>query len=162
MPVYAVQHKTTKAYKLFLANDENVNQVANSIIQKASNPFFAIDNDVKNYNIGDIEDFDENVFNEMTNKSGEQYNELNDDEFCIDTNIYKCIELLNAKMKAKPKWKPDPKPAQKPSPKVSQDVVPTREIVQNDKSHKLRCECGQEVTINNLERHKTQNLMKQR
>ena len=47
MPVYAVQHKTTKAYKLFLANDENVNQVANSIIQKASNPFCAIDNDVK-------------------------------------------------------------------------------------------------------------------
>ena len=72
---------------------------------------------MKNYNIGDIEDFDENVFNEMTNKSGEQYNELNDDEFCIDTNIYKCIELLNAKMKAKPNSKPDPKPAQNHLPR---------------------------------------------
>ena len=43
MPVYAVQHK--RSYKLFQATDENVDQVANSIIKDASNPFFAIDND---------------------------------------------------------------------------------------------------------------------
>ena len=148
MPVFAIQHKKTKAYKLFLANDENVDQVANSIIKNTSNPFFAMDNDLKNYTIGDIEDFDENVFNELTNKAGSQYDELKDDEFCIDTNIDKCIELLDAKMKAKPK----PKPAPKPAPKVSQDVVP--EIVKNDKSQKVRCDCGQEVMLNNLERHK--------
>ena len=58
-------------------------------------------------------------------------------------------------MKAIPKPKPTPKPA----PKVSQDAVP--EIVKNDKSQKVRCDCGQEVMLNNLERQKKQKIMKQ-
>ena len=90
----------------------------------------------KNYKIGIIDDCDVNVINELNNKSGEQYEDLKDDEYCMNTNIDTCMEMLNKKVsiakskakkppitpvedptdvteKAKPKSKPKPKPRAK-------------------------------------------------
>ena len=106
---------------------------------------------MKNYTIGDIEDFDENVFNEIRNKSGEQYDELKDDEFSIDTNIDKCIEILNQKMKA---VKPKPKPAPKPTPKADELKQETKPEIKQEEAKRVKCECGADILATNMDKHK--------
>ena len=65
-----------------------------------------------------------NVINELNNKLGEQYEDLKDDEYCMNTNFDSCMEMLNKKVSiAKSK-------AQKPP--ITQVEDPT-DVAEKDK-----------------------------
>ena len=61
----------------------------------------------------------------MNSKLGEQYEDLKDDEYCMNNNIDKCMEILNKKVStAKPKAKKSPiKPVEAPT-EVSEEAKP--------------------------------------
>ena len=103
--VFAIQHKTTKCYFLFVSAEENVEKDASHLVSSKANKFFDLCPDMKNYKIGDVEDFDASIMSEISAKSGAQYDQIKEDEFCMNTNLDKCIELLNKKLSAKPKKK---------------------------------------------------------
>ena len=134
--VFAIQHKTTKSYFLFVSIEEIFFKDASHLLLSKVNKFSEACPDIKNYKIGVIDDYDVNVINELNNKLGEQYEDLKDDEYCMNTNFDSCMEMLNKKVsianskaqrppitpvedptdvteKAKPKSKPKPKPRAK-------------------------------------------------
>ena len=134
--VFAIQNRSTKCYFIFVSTEENLLRDATQLLLSKVNKFFEVCPDIKNYKIGIIDDYDVNVINELNNKLGEQYEDLKDDEYCMNTNFDSCMEMLNKKVsiakskakkppitpvedptdvteKAKPKSKPKPKPRAK-------------------------------------------------
>ena len=119
--VFAIQHKTTKCYFLFVSAEENVEKDASQLVSSKANKFFDLCPDMKNYKIGDVEDFDASIMNEISAKSGPQYEQIKEDEFCMNTNLDKCIELLNKKLSAKPRAKKAPaQPVEQPKPVIEE------------------------------------------
>ena len=133
--LFCVQHKTCKCYYLFASSEENCDKEAERIITSKPSKFFELCSNVASYKIGEVDDFSIDVINEIENKSGESYEDLKEDNFCINTNVDKCIELLEKKLAVKPKrsafrdaegealGQAKPKPKPKASP-VSLDVKP--------------------------------------
>ena len=134
--VFAFQHRSSEAYFLFGWTEEIFFKDASHLILSKVNKFFEACPDIKNYKIGVIDDYHVNIINEVNNKLGEQYEDLKDDEYCMNTNFDSCMEMLNKKVsiakskakktpitpvedptdvteKAKPKSKPKPKPRAK-------------------------------------------------
>ena len=114
--VFAIQHKTTKCYFLFNSTEDNCDKEASTIISSKVNKFFELCPDIDTYKIGDV-DFDVSIFDELNNKSGEQYEDIKDDDFCMNTNIDKCLEILNKKLSVKPRAKKAAKIVTKEEPK---------------------------------------------
>ena len=101
--VFAIQNRNTKAYFLFSSTEENCDRDASQLVSSKANNFFALCPEVSNYKVGVVEDFDSNVISEINAKVGEQYEDLKEDDYCMNTNMDKCIEMLNKKLSAKPK-----------------------------------------------------------
>ena len=128
MSLFAIQHKLTKCYLLFVSTEENVVKDASQLISTKANKFFELCPEVKSYKIGNIEDFDINVINEINSKTGKQYEELKEDDYCINTNLDKCVEMLNMKLSAKPKAKKAPtKSIEEPSKTIKEPSKPIEE-----------------------------------
>ena len=100
--VFAIQHKLTKCYLLFKTTEDNCDKEASTLISCKTNKFFELCPDIATYKIGDV-DFDVSIFDELNNKSGEQYEYIKEDNFCMNTNIDICLEILNKKLSVKPK-----------------------------------------------------------
>ena len=137
--VFAIQHKTTKCYFLFISTEENFSKDASHLILSKINKFFELCPDIKNYKIGVIDDYDVNVINELNNKSGEQYEDLKDDEYCMNTDIDTCMEILNKKLStAKPKAKKSPiKPVEAPT-EVPEEVKPKQKPKPKPRANKVQ------------------------
>ena len=99
--LFCIQHKKTKCYFLFISTDENCDTDADKIISSKSNKYFDIDDNVDNYKIGEVNDFNASIITEINNKSGSQYDNIKSDDYCINVNLDKCIELLNKKLSVK-------------------------------------------------------------
>ena len=123
--VFAIQHKTTKCYLLFKTTEDNCDKEASTLISSKVNKFFELCPDIDTYKIGDV-DFDVSIFDELSNKSGEQYEDIKDDDFCMNTNIDKCLEILNKKLSVKPRAKKSAKIITKEEPKeeIKQEEKP--------------------------------------
>lgn len=65
------------------------------------------------------------VFNEINTKSGKYYDELKYDDFCMNTNIKKCVEIINKKLSAKSAKKAPTKQVPQPQPDT---VIPEKAI----------------------------------
>ena len=96
--VFAIQNRSTKCYFIFVSTEENFLRDATQLLLSKVNKFFEVCPDIKNYKIGIFDDYDVNVINELNNKSGEQYEDLKDDEYCMNTNFDSCMEMLNKKV----------------------------------------------------------------
>ena len=152
MQVYGIQHKKAKIFKIFVCEDEKVDETAKNIITDVNNPVFKLDPNISSYTMGEMDDFDPSVIQELQNKSGEQYEDLKEDDLCINTNIDKCIEILQQKI---PKPKPKPK-AEKPKT-IDKEITNPIDTKINSKS-KIQCECGAMVAASNIEKHKQTKL----
>ena len=107
--VFAIQNRSTKCYFIFVSTEENFLRDATQLLLSKVNKFFEVCPDIKNYKIGIIDDYDVNVINELNNKLGEQYEDLKDDEYCMNSNFDSCMEILNKKVSiAKSKAKKPP------------------------------------------------------
>ena len=150
MQVYGIQHKKAKIFKIFVCEDEKVDDTAKNIITDVNNPLFKLDPNISSYTIGEMDDFEPSVMQELQNKSGEQYEDLKDDDLCINTNIDKCIEILQQKIKTS---KPKPKPKAEKPKVVDKEITNTNDAKINNKT-KIQCECGAMVIASNIEKHK--------
>ena len=117
--LFCVQEKTTKCYYLFASSEENCDTEAERIIKSTPNKFFELCPDINSYKIGEVNDFSVNIMGEIVTESGEGYNALKEDNFCLNTNVDKCVELLEKKLASKAK----PKPKAKPVPQAT-DATP--------------------------------------
>lgn len=117
--VFAIQHKTTKCYLLYESKEETCDKDAMQLINSKANKFFEMCPDLNSYKIGDV-DFDITIFNELSVKSGAQYDEIAEDDYCMNTNMDKCIEILSKKLATKVK-------VSKPRAKKAQ-VIPPEEV----------------------------------
>ena len=97
MSVFCIQHKATKCYLLFVSNDENVDRDAAQLISSKANKFFEMCPEISNYKVGVVDDFDDNVISEINAKAGEQFEDLKEDDYCMNTNMDKCVEMLSKK-----------------------------------------------------------------
>lgn len=123
--VFAIQNRSTKCYLLFSSTEECYIKDAQALITSKVNKFFELCPDVKKYKIGPIDDFEVTVMSEINAKSGEQYEEVKEDEYCMNTNIDKCIEMLTKKQASTPRPKRAPaKPAPAPAPEETTENEP--------------------------------------
>jgi len=147
MKLYAIQDTKTKCYYLFAFDEKDIENAKVKLAETEANKFFSVSGYDKS-KIGEITDFEISVMDELQKKDGEQYMQLLDDDFCINTNPEACMQLLEKKLSAKPK--PKPKPAADiqqtpPAKKHATEKKPTEE--------KIKCVCGANVNKSSVNKH---------